>query len=188
MLVDAGRIVWIRPTDAEEDPGDAEVVDAGGSTIVPGMVDCHSHLTLPGGAHWIERIDDPAERMLEVAEQNARLQGRAGVRWARDVGAPVVQDPVDGRVRALSIGIRDRWRGRAGYPYVRAAGSWLDRAGTIPGGRTLEARDGDELLGLAVGQLDDGADFLKLYMDGPEPGVAPWTADEAGRVVEAAHA
>ena len=48
VLVDGGRIVWIRPTDSEHDPGDAEVIDAGGATIVPGMVDCHSHLTLPG--------------------------------------------------------------------------------------------------------------------------------------------
>ncbi|HKB28961.1 MAG TPA: amidohydrolase family protein, partial [Candidatus Limnocylindrales bacterium] len=136
VFVEDGAIGWIRPADDEGDvgPGDPpEIVDAAGSTIVPGMVDCHSHLTLPGGANWIARIDDPPERMLDVAEHNAKLQGRAGVRWARDVGAPVVRDPVDGRVRALSLGIRDRWRDRAGYPYVRAAGSWLDRAGTIPG-------------------------------------------------------
>jgi len=36
VLVDGGRIAWIRPTDSEEDPGDAEVIDAGGATIVPG--------------------------------------------------------------------------------------------------------------------------------------------------------
>ena len=38
----------------------AGVVDAGGATIVPGMVDCHSHLTLQGGAQWIARGSDPA--------------------------------------------------------------------------------------------------------------------------------
>jgi imidazolonepropionase-like amidohydrolase len=190
VLVDDGTISWIRPADDEGDIGASEppeIVDATGSTIVPGMVDCHSHLTLPGGAHWIERIDDPPERMLAAAEHNARLQGRAGVRWARDVGAPVVVDPVDGRRRALNLGVRDRWRGTADHPYVRAAGSWLDRAGPIPGNRTLEANDADELLALAVGQLDDGADFLKLYMDGPEPGVAPWSAEEVRRVIAMAH-
>jgi imidazolonepropionase-like amidohydrolase len=55
VLVDGGVIEWIRPADSEEAPGDAEVIDAGGATIVPGMVDCHSHLTLPGGSHRIER-------------------------------------------------------------------------------------------------------------------------------------
>ncbi|HEX7472509.1 MAG TPA: amidohydrolase family protein [Candidatus Limnocylindrales bacterium] len=191
ILVVGGAIAWIRPADDEGPIGDratVEEVDAGGTTIVPGMVDCHSHLTLPGGSHWIARIDDPVERLLEVAEHNGRLLTGAGVRWARDVGAPRVTDPLDGRVRALSLGVRDRWRGRAGYPHVRAAGTWLDRAGTMPGERSVEAEDADELLALAMGQLDDGADLLKLYLDGPEPGVAPWSADEVARVVVAAHA
>ncbi len=196
LLVVDGAIAWIRPSDDEGElpddaaagaPGPTEIVDASGSTIVPGMVDCHSHLTLPGGAHWIDRIDDPPERLLAVAERNGRLMTRAGVRWARDVGAPRVEDPVDGRVRALSLGVRDRWRGRPGLPYVRAAGTWLDRAGTMPGDRSVEAEDADELLRLAMGQLDEGADLLKLYLDGPDTGVAPWSADEVAPVVSAAH-
>jgi imidazolonepropionase-like amidohydrolase len=191
ILVVDGTIAWIRPAD-DEGPvagaGDVIVVDAGGSTFVPGMVDCHSHLTLPGGSHWIARIDDPVERLLDAAEHNARLLTGAGVRWARDVGSPRVTDPIDGRLRALSLGVRDRWAGRPGYPRVRAAGTWLDKAGTMPGERSVEAEDADELLALAMGQLDDGADLLKLYLDGPDPGVAPWSAAEVARVVAAAHA
>ena len=80
------------------------------------MVDCHSHLTPPGGAHWIERGTDPPEVLLRVAEANARLQLGSGVRWARDVGAPMGVDPEDGRERALSLGLRDRWAGRRDYP------------------------------------------------------------------------
>lgn len=191
ILVVDGTIAWIRPADDEGPLGgavDVVVVDAGGTTIVPGMVDCHSHLTLPGGSHWIARIADPVERLLDAAEHNARLLTAAGVRWARDVGSPRVTDPTDGRLRALSLGVRDRWAGRTGYPRVRAAGTWLDRAGTMPGERSVEAEDADELLTLAMGQLDDGADLLKLYLDGPDPGVAPWSAAEVGRVVAAAHA
>ena len=190
ILVVDGVIEWIRPSDDEGllPNADVEIVDASGSTIIPGMVDCHSHLTLPGGAHWIARIDDPPERLLDVAEHNGRLMTAAGVRWARDVGAPRIADPVDGRLRALSLGVRDRWRGRAGFPYVRAAGTWLDRAGTKLSDRVVEAETADELLRLAIGQLDDGADLLKLYLDGPEPGVAPWTRDELAPVVATAHA
>jgi imidazolonepropionase-like amidohydrolase len=124
-----------------------------------------------------------------VAERNGALMTAAGVRWARDVGAPYVDDPVDGRRRALSLGIRDRWAGRHDVPYLRAAGTWLDRRGTLPpAAHTITADTADELLANAIGQLDDGADFLKLYLDGPDPATSPWTADEIARVVEAAHA
>lgn len=190
LLVEEGRIAWIRPSDAEEDPGERaglEIVDASGATIVPGMVDAHSHVTLPGGARWIERASDPTERLLEYAEANARLAFGAGVRWFRDVGSPRRTDPADGRERALALGLRDRWRGRAGYPYLRAAGTWLTRAGSLPAGLSIEVRDADELLAAALAQLDEGADLVKLYLDGPDAASSPWTVTEVERVVAAVH-
>jgi imidazolonepropionase-like amidohydrolase len=158
------------------------VVDAGGTTAVAAMVDAHSHLTLPGGSHWIDRASDPTTRLPDVAEDNARLLRQAGVRWARDVGAPVR----DGR--ALSLTVRDRWRGRDHYPHIRAAGCWLARTGSLPAGLPVEVDDGDGLLAAAHRQLDDGADLVKLYMDGPDRDTSPFTATEVRRVVEAVHA
>ncbi|GIH15872.1 amidohydrolase family protein [Rugosimonospora africana] len=188
LLVDDDRIEWIRPTGDEPDPGpDVEVVDASGCTVVPGLVDSHSHLTMPGGAHWIDRGFDPADRLLRVAEDNARLQRAAGVRWARDVGSPVKTDPVDGRTRGLALGVRDRWAGHREYPYVRAAGTWIARAGGLPSGLGVEVSDGDGLLRAAMGQLDDGADFVKLYLDGPDRETSPFTVGEVRAVVDAAH-
>lgn len=187
LLTEDGLIRWIRPAGDEDDlPPGCEVVDAGGTTIVPGLVDGHSHLTLPGGSHWIARGFDPAETLVAVAESNGELQHRSGVRWARDVGSPRREH--DGVERALSIGVRDRWRGRRDRPYVRAAGTWITVAGALPDGLSVEARDADELLAAAAGQLDDGADFVKLYLDGPDPETAPWTAAEVRRVVAAVHA
>ena len=183
VLVSEGRIGWLGPADEAPNLGfGVEVVDAGGTTAVAGMVDAHSHLTLPGGSHWIDRAADPTDRLLAVAEDNARLLRQAGVRWARDVGAPMR----DGR--ALSLTVRDRWRGRPGYPYVRAAGCWLTRTGSLPAQLPVEVTDGDGLLAAALGQLDDGADLVKLYMDGPDRDTSPFTAGEVGRVVEAVHA
>ena len=192
ILVEDGVIRWIRPADAEEDPGPPsglERVDASGTTFVAGMVDAHSHVTLPGGAHWLERADDDPAELLEVAERNGRLLTSAGVRWARDVGAPYVDDPLAGRRQALSLGVRDRWRGRAGFPHIRAAGTWLTRRGSLPRATNrLEAANADELLALAATQLDDGADLVKLYLDGPDTATSPWSSSEIRRVVEAAHA
>ncbi|MGN6794167.1 MAG: amidohydrolase family protein [Streptosporangiaceae bacterium] len=164
-----------------------DMVDASGATIVPGFVDCHSHLTLQGGAQWIARGSDPTQDLIEAAEQNAAALVRAGVRWVRDVGSPRRFDGGDGRERALALGLRDRWRGRDGYPYIRAAGTWLTKAGTLPAGLAIEVTDADGLLSAALGQLDDGADLVKLYLDGPEAGTAPWSADEVRKVVAAVH-
>jgi imidazolonepropionase-like amidohydrolase len=183
LLVVDDAIRWIRAVDAEGPlPDDVTVVDAGGTTVVPGMVDSHSHLTMPGGSHWIDRGADPAPTLLAVAEDNARLLRQAGVRWARDVGAP----ERDGR--AVSLAVRDAWHGRREYPYVRAAGTWLGGTGTAPQGLLLEADDGDALLAAALRQLDNGADLVKLYLDGPDREASPFTAHEVRRVVEAVHA
>src|SRR5256885_9793840 len=79
VLVADNRILAIRPTPGEGIlPPDVRIIDAGGSTIVPGMVDAHSHVTLPGGSHWIDRGFDPPEELLRVAEHNGDLLGQAG--------------------------------------------------------------------------------------------------------------
>jgi imidazolonepropionase-like amidohydrolase len=186
LLVVDNRIAWLGPSDEEPEPApDIVIVDASGCTVVPGLVDSHSHLTLPGGAHWIDRGFDPADTLLRVAEHNARLQRSAGVRWARDVGSPVRE--LDGRTRGLALAVRDRWAGHREYPYVRAAGSWVVRAGALPHGLGVEVDDGDGLLAAAIRQLDDGADFVKLYLDGPDRETSPFTVDEVRAVVDAAH-
>jgi imidazolonepropionase-like amidohydrolase len=198
VLVEDGTIRWIRPTDDEPkvDFANVEIADAGGSTVIPGMVDAHSHITMPGGSHWIERGLDPPEQLLRYAEHNAELLHRSGVRWCRDVGAPTRRDPVDGRERGLNLGIRDRWRGSPRKPYIRTAGTWVARRGYLPD-LTIDVDDADQLLAAAKRQLDDGADFVKMMLDAQRPGTsrppgeqapARWTADDIRPVVDEAHA
>ena len=63
--------------------------------------------------------------------------------------------------------VRDRLRGRAGFPEIRAAGSWVTRAGSLSGRISAEAANADQLLAVALQQLDQGADLVKLYLEGP---------------------
>lgn len=180
VLIERGRVTWIRPVDDEADlPAGTDVVDASGTTTLPAMVDAHCHLTLTGGAHWLSHVSDSAEQLRANAEDNARLLHQAGVRWVRDVGSPVV----DGR--AVSLDVRDAWHGQDGYPYIRAAGGWVARTGSCPG--AVEVDDADGLLAAAIAQLDSGSDLVKLYLDGPDRVSAPFVAHEISRVVEAAH-
>ncbi len=157
-----------------------EVIDAGGTTVVPGMVDAHSHTVLPGGSHWIARIDDATDELLAVAEHNGDIARRAGTRWLRDVGSP----PRDGR--ALALRVRDAWAKRHDRPYVRAAGAWISKAGALPSTIDVEATDADELVAAVHQQARDGADLIKLYLDGPDRDTSPWTAGEVARAVAAA--
>ena len=179
LRLEGGKITWIRPNDDADTTG-AEVVDAGGATVVPAMIDCHSHLTMQGGSHWIARGDDPADVLRQVARDNARRLAHAGVLWARDVGAPTK----DGR--PVSIDARDELSGKPGQPYIRVAGTWIGKTG-MPA--LFATTDGDQLKEAALAQLDLGTDFVKVYMDGPGGSrEAPFTVAELRRAVEAVHA
>lgn len=125
----------------------------------------------------MERAADPTQELVRAAEENASLLRGAGVKWVRDVGSP----ERDGR--ALALTLRDAWRGRQGFPEIRAAGTWIARAGSLPPGYAVEVKDGDGLLTAGRRQLDLGADMLKLYMDGPERDVSPFTSSEVSALV-----
>ena len=109
------------------------------------------------------------------------------MRWVRDVGSPLAVDPRDGRRRALALRVRERWQSDPNRPRIRVAGTWIGHSGVLTGGLAIEADDGPALLKAASTQLDDGADFLKLYLDGPKKEEAPWSTDDVRAVVELAH-
>jgi imidazolonepropionase-like amidohydrolase len=188
LLVDESTVagLWFDGSGPDPDELDAIVIDGSGATIVPGLVDSHAHLSLPGGAQWIARGLDPSADLLEVGEDNGELMVRAGIRWARDVGAPRRAD-ADGRERALSLVLRDRWAGHRDRPYVRAAGTWLSRRGSLPHGLAIEIEHAADLVPAVAQQLDDGADLVKLYLDGPDADTAPFSVDEVAAAVELAH-
>ena len=44
LLVEGDRIAAIDPTAEETIPPGTDIIDLGGSTVLPGMIDCHTHL------------------------------------------------------------------------------------------------------------------------------------------------
>lgn len=180
LLVEGSQIRWIGPSEEADSTG-ADILDGGGATLIPALVDAHSHLTGPGGSHWIERFSDPADRLRQVGRENAKRLVQAGILWARDVGAPIA----DGR--PVNLAIRDELLDQIGQPYVRAAGTWVAKTGYLP--ITIEVDDGGGLLRAAMAQLDGGADFVKIMLDAPRgEQTAPFSVDEVARVVQAVHA
>lgn len=180
LLIDNGSIAWVRPND-EADAGDADVLDGGGATIVPAFVDAHSHLTMPGGSHWIARGSDPPERLREVARHNAARLMQAGVLWARDVGAPAGPDG-----RPISLEVREEMAGKVGLPYIRIAGTWIAKEGYLP--LTVAVGDGAGLKAAALAQLDAGTDFVKIMLDPPAGSDGcPFTVEEVRQTCQAVH-
>jgi imidazolonepropionase-like amidohydrolase len=179
VAIEDGKIAWIRPNDSADTTG-AEVVDAGGAVIVPAMVDCHSHLTMQGGSHWIDRGGDPPATLRQVARDNAKRLTQAGILWSRDVGSP----SADGV--PIAIAVRDEHNGKTGAPYMRVAGTWIGGTGYPDMWVTTDSAG---LKDAALGQLDLGTDLVKLYMDAPG-GVkdSPFTVEAVRETVKAVHA
>jgi imidazolonepropionase-like amidohydrolase len=69
-------------------PAGARLVDLRTRTVLPGLIDTHTHLTGdPGGDFWKEAVEtDEWSGMIGV--KNARLTAKAGFTTVRDVGAP----------------------------------------------------------------------------------------------------
>jgi len=66
-----GRIAFVGATD-DVDPGRAaRVIDAGGGAVLPGLVDCHTHLVFAGS-----RVDELARRM--AGEDYRRIAAEGG--------------------------------------------------------------------------------------------------------------
>lgn len=86
IVVSDGRIVSIEDG-WQEGPQGATRVDLGTRTLVPGLIDLHTHLTGdPGGDFWREAVDT-AEWSVVVGAKNARLTALAGFTTVREAGS-----------------------------------------------------------------------------------------------------
>ncbi|HTB91456.1 MAG TPA: amidohydrolase family protein, partial [Candidatus Sulfotelmatobacter sp.] len=89
IIVSGGKIVAIGS--AAKVPADAQVIDFGDATLLPGFIDAHTHLTFPYSDDYKQgRLDTlqktVAERALD-ASVNARVTLMAGFTTVRDVGS-----------------------------------------------------------------------------------------------------
>src|SRR5262245_29491269 len=88
ILIDGERIIAVGPAASVPTPDGSQQLDFPTQTLIPGLVDCHSHLNLPGDGTTIEgaAADGDDIALLRSAE-NARLTLQSGVTTLRDNGA-----------------------------------------------------------------------------------------------------
>ena len=90
VVVTDGRIVRIE--DGATAPAGATIVDMGNSTVLPGLIDVHVHLTQDAGLPWYAtmrpKFSEPYAATTGL--KNALITARAGFTTVRDAGGPML--------------------------------------------------------------------------------------------------
>jgi len=179
-------------------PAGAQVLDWSAYTVLPGLIDAHTHL-----ADW-SQSNNVAEPLLHSPQEIALL-GAHHARLTLDAGFTSVRDV--GAYRGLGdVALRDAIRlGYVPGPRMWVAGAYL----TVPGGggevtglardmtvpddmRLGVVRDAAEMREKARFLFQHGVDFLKLIAtgavlaEGTEPGALELTEEEIRAAVEVA--
>lgn len=186
VVIEDDRITAIEPSQPDPPPRDAQVIDASGATLLPGLIDCHAHYTIDPtvedgfALYGVETL----ERLVLRAAGMARRALEAGVTTARSGGSPGNLDVV------LSAAIA---AGHVAGPRLLAAGPAL----TITGGHGyMFGREADgelEFIKAVRSNVRDGAEVIKIVsseaamLTSSVAGVEEVSSGELEAVVREAH-
>jgi len=194
VLVRGNRIEAAGPDVAV--PPEASVIALPGTTLMPGMIEGHSHLFLHpyNETPWDDQVLHESLALRTArATVHARVTLMAGFTTVRDLGTEGAGYADVGLKHAIEQGIVPGPRMLVATRAIVAPGAYGPR-GFEPGvGVPLGAEEagGPELVNAVRRQIGAGADLIKLYADyrwGPgEPSRPTFTEGELKAAVEAAH-
>ena len=172
IVVRGNRIVAVRPVNSAALPPATRVIDLGASTLLPGLIDTHTHIFLQGedpaaGGYDVQLLKFPASYRVAravVAARRALEQGFTSIRDMETEGAGygdvgIKQAVEEGIIPGPRMWVSTRSiSSTGGYPLEGYAPEI-----TVPKGAQLI--DGPiEARKAAREQLDHGADWIKVYM------------------------
>lgn len=190
VLVEGERIVAVG--EAARDRDAARTIDLGDATLLPGLIDLHTHLTDRVGIHWEEVLvtTTPSEAALHGAV-NARTTLRAGFTTVRDMGPTWSFTDVDLR-NVIDEGLLPGPRMLVAGNYVSATGGAGDARQfsiyvDVPAVQNL-ADGPDEVRKAVRTNLKYGADFIKVLATGAvlSQGIPPGAQQYSQEELEAA--
>ena len=196
VLVQGQRIAAVGPAASLAVPAGARVIDLAGTTLIPGLIDLHSHVLLHpyNETSWDDQVLKEA-LSLRVARAVNHLRATldAGFTTLRDLGTEGADDADVGLKQAVDRGIVPGPRLFVTTRAIVATGSYgpkgFDPRWEVPQG--AQEADGVEGMTRVVReQIGRGADWIKIYADyrwGPNGEARPtFSEDELRAAVETA--
>jgi len=172
VLIRGDRIAAVYARGAQPAPDGAQVLDLGDATLLPGLIDCHTHIFLQGevpeaGGYDVQLLNYPASYRVARAIVAARRALEQGFTTIRDVETEGAGYGDVGIQRAINEGIIPGPRMFVATRAISSTGGYqLEGYApeiTVPKGAQLI--DGPvEARKAAREQLDHGADWIKVYM------------------------
>ena len=196
VLVRDGRIAAVGPEAQVTRPSDAEVVDLPGTTLLPGLIEMHSHLLLHpyNEASWDDQVLRESETVrVARATVHARNTLMAGFTTLRDLGTEGAGWADVGLKQAINQGIIPGPRLFVTTKAIVATGSYGPKGFATnfnPPKGAEEASGSAEILRAVRDQIGHGADWVKVYADYRRGGGAAtptFSLDELKTLVEEAH-
>ncbi|MCE9666557.1 amidohydrolase family protein [Myxococcus stipitatus] len=196
VLVTGERIVSAGPAATVKPPEGTEVLDLPDTTLVPGLIEGHSHMLLHpyDEASWNDQVlEEPLTVRIVRATQHARQTLLAGFTTARDLGTEGAAEADVGLKQAIQKGLIPGPRLLVVTRALVATGSYGPKGFApewhVPQG--AEEADGvDALIRAVRGQMGRGADWIKVYGDyrwGPNGEARPtFSLEEMQRIVATA--
>jgi imidazolonepropionase-like amidohydrolase len=171
VLVQNGRITALGSAATVKAPSDVITVDLPNTTLMPGMIDLHSHVLLHpyNEANWNDQVLKESLG-LRVARATVHMQRtlRAGFTTLRDLGTEGAADADVGLKKAVEQGIIDGPRlivvTRAIVMRGTYGPSGFAPEVDVPQGAE-EAGGPEELARVVRDQIRRGADWIKIYAD-----------------------
>jgi imidazolonepropionase-like amidohydrolase len=194
IVIDGERITAVGPTGSVAVPANAQLIDLSGSTVLPGLIDAHTHLTGDPKQHGYQSLGVSDIRAALYGARSARVTLESGFTAVRNVGAGGFGDV------ALRDAIND---GELAGPRMRVAGYAIGIMGGHCDNNLLPQDFHYTERGVADGPWEArakvremakyGADVIKICASGgvlskgDEPGAQQYTLEEMKAIVEEAH-